>query len=101
MGKNRPIDVDVLDVRPGLWVWRLPHPDWREGLDWEQLVASTCVSAFGPYLFWRGNIPATELEGIEPGRSLPGGMTALYDGRRRNESPSGSPASGRWCSPTR
>jgi len=43
--------------------------------------------AFGPYLFWRENIPATELEGIEPGSELPGGLVALYDGRGRGETP--------------
>jgi hypothetical protein len=43
--------------------------------------------AFGPYLFWRDNIPDTELEGIEPGSELPGGLVALTDGRGRNETP--------------
>ncbi len=45
------------------------------------------VRAFGPWLFWRQNIPETELEGIDPGRALPGGLVALYDGRGRNETP--------------
>jgi glyoxylase-like metal-dependent hydrolase (beta-lactamase superfamily II) len=43
--------------------------------------------AFGPSLFWRTNVPDTELEGIEPGSTLPGGLQALYDGRGRNETP--------------
>ena len=130
----------VLDVAPGLWVWRLGHPDWKAELDWPQEVTSTCVEsggevavldplapphdatevwarldarpptmavilkpdhvrdvdvfvqrygvrAFGPYWFWRDDIPETELEGIEPGRELPGGLLALYDGRGRNETP--------------
>ena len=37
----------IQDVAEGLWVWRLPHPDWREGLEWEQAVASTCVESGG------------------------------------------------------
>jgi glyoxylase-like metal-dependent hydrolase (beta-lactamase superfamily II) len=45
------------------------------------------VRAFGPSLFWRQNIPKTELEPIEPGSRLPGGLEALYDGRGRNETP--------------
>lgn len=45
------------------------------------------VRAFGPYLFWRDDIPETDLEGIEPGSTLPGGLLALYDGRGRNETP--------------
>ena len=43
--------------------------------------------AFGPYLFWRQNVPETELEGIEPGSELPGRLVALYDGRDRKETP--------------
>jgi glyoxylase-like metal-dependent hydrolase (beta-lactamase superfamily II) len=126
-------------VVPGLWLWRLDHPDWKPGLDWGPMVNSTCVEsggevavldplappddsevwarldakpptlavvlkpdhvrdvdlfvrrygarAFGPYLFWRHDITETELEGIEPGSELPGGLVALYDGRGRNETP--------------
>jgi hypothetical protein len=132
--------TEIHDVAPGLWVWRLTHPAWRPGLDWEPLVTSTCVEsggetvvldplappadtddvwgrldtsrptvavvlkpdhvrdvdlfvrrygarAFGPWLFWRGDAPETELEPIEPGSELPGGLVALYDGRGRNETP--------------
>jgi hypothetical protein len=43
--------------------------------------------AYGPSLFWRHDIPETELEPIEPGSDLPGGLRALYDGRGRNETP--------------
>src|SRR5262245_7111585 len=43
--------------------------------------------AFGPWLFWRQNIPDTLLEPIEPGSELPGGFLALYDGRGRQETP--------------
>jgi glyoxylase-like metal-dependent hydrolase (beta-lactamase superfamily II) len=42
---------------------------------------------FGPWLFWRTNIPEVELEPIEPGSELPGGLLALYDGRGRGETP--------------
>jgi hypothetical protein len=130
----------IVDVAPGLWVWRVEHPDWRPGLEWRPTVTSTCVEsrgevaildalappddadevwgrldarpptlavvlkpdhvrdvdvfvrrygvrAYGPYLFWRHDIPETELEGIEPGTELPGGLVALYDGRGRNETP--------------
>ncbi len=43
--------------------------------------------AFGPWLYWRDDVPATELEPIEPGSELPGGLLALYDGRGRMETP--------------
>jgi hypothetical protein len=43
--------------------------------------------AYGPYLFFGGDAPETELEPIEPGSELPGGLLALYDGRGRMETP--------------
>ncbi len=43
--------------------------------------------AFGPWLYWRDDVPETELEPIEPGSELPGGLVALYDGRGRMETP--------------
>jgi glyoxylase-like metal-dependent hydrolase (beta-lactamase superfamily II) len=42
---------------------------------------------FGPSLFWRDDVPRTDLHPIEPGSELPGGIVALYDGRGRNETP--------------
>ena len=129
----------VVDVAPGLWIWRRDHPDWAPHVSWTPPVTSTCVEsrgevvvldplappesheawerldarpptavailkpdhvrdvdlfvarygcrAFGPYWFWRDDIPETELEGIEPGSELPGGLVALHDGRGRNETP--------------
>jgi hypothetical protein len=136
----RGVPAELRDVAAGLWLWRVPHPDWNPGADWEPLVASTCVEsggevalldpiappdeadevwdrldaraptllvvlkpdhvrdvdvfagrygarAFGPSLFWRDDIPDTNLVPIEPGSELPGGFTALHDGRGRNETP--------------
>jgi glyoxylase-like metal-dependent hydrolase (beta-lactamase superfamily II) len=134
------VAVEVRDVAPGLWIWRLEHPEWAPHVGWDPPVTCTCVTAggevavidplappedatevwerldaqpptlvavlkpdhvrdvdlfvgrygaraFGPYLFWRENIPETELEPVEPGTELPGGLVALYDGRGRNETP--------------
>jgi glyoxylase-like metal-dependent hydrolase (beta-lactamase superfamily II) len=55
--------------------------------DVDLFVTRYGVRAFGPWLFWRTNVPETELEPIEPGSELPGGLRALYDGRGRNETP--------------
>ena len=131
---------ELRDVAPGLWLWRLEHPDWAEGVGWEPLVTSTCVEsggevavldplappddageiwqrldarppslavdlkpdhvrdvdlfvhrygarAFGPHLFFRTNVPEAELELVEPGTELPGGLVTLYNGRGRQETP--------------
>jgi hypothetical protein len=138
--QNAPVPYELRDVAPGLWIWRIDHPEWAPHVAWKPMVTSTCVEsggevavldalappedateiwarldarpptlafvlkpdhvrdvdlfvrrygarAFGPYLFWRQNIPETELEGIEPESRLPGDLVALYDGRDRKETP--------------
>lgn len=132
--------AEVVDVAPGLWLWRTAHRDWKPDEGWDPIVTSTCVSsagetlvldplappdeaaevwerfaaqpptvavvlkpdhvrdvdvfvrrygarAFGPDRFDRHDIPESELGPIYPGSRLPGGITALYDGRGRNETP--------------
>jgi hypothetical protein len=134
------VAVEVRDVADGLWLWRQPHPAWREGFDWEPEVASFAVesrgvrllldplapppeardawarlaafrpdvvvvlkpdhvrdvdlfvrwsgaSAYGPWLYWRDDIPQTELEPLRPGDELPGGLQAHRDGRDTLETP--------------
>ena len=43
--------------------------------------------AHGPWLFWRDDLPRTELTPVRPGDELPGGLRALYDGRGSMETP--------------
>jgi hypothetical protein len=42
---------------------------------------------YGPWLYWRDDIPATELEPVRPGDELPGGLRAADDGRGAMETP--------------
>ena len=37
--------LEIRDVTDGLWLWRLEHPAWKPGGDWEPLVTSTCVKS--------------------------------------------------------
>ncbi len=41
------MSVGIRDVVPGLWLWRQPHWEWREGDDWEPDVASFVVESGG------------------------------------------------------
>ena len=75
---------DRLDARPATLVVVL-KPDHVRDVD--LFVRRYGARAFGPYLFWRHNIPDTDLEPIQPGSELPGGLVALYDGRGRGETP--------------
>ena len=73
-----------LDARPPTAVVVL-KPDHVRDVD--LFVRRYGVRAFGPRLFFRWDLPETELEFIEPGSVLPGGLVAVYDGRGRNETP--------------
>jgi len=42
--------VEIRDVAPGLWLWRTPHWEWREGTDWEPEVTSVVVESGGEVL---------------------------------------------------
>jgi RimJ/RimL family protein N-acetyltransferase len=37
----------VIDIAPGLWIWRLDQPSWRPGFDWPPTVTSTVVESRG------------------------------------------------------
>ena len=73
-----------LDARPPTAVVVL-KPDHVRDVD--LFARRYNARAFGPRLFFREDIPKTDLQFIEPGSQLPGGLLALYDGRGRNETP--------------
>jgi hypothetical protein len=75
---------DRLDACPPTVVVVL-KPDHVRSVD--RFVQRYGARAYGPELFFRHDIPATELEPVQPGDELPGGLLALYDGRGRNETP--------------
>jgi hypothetical protein len=41
------VAVELIDVAPGLWLWRLDHPAWTPGSGWKPPVTSTCVESGG------------------------------------------------------
>jgi len=55
--------------------------------DVDAFVRRYGIRGFGPRLYFRWDLPETELKPIEPGSRLPGGLVALYDGRGREETP--------------
>jgi hypothetical protein len=131
--------AEVRELEPGLWLWRLDHPDWTPGHGWDAAVTSVCVEsggevalldplappdgdpvwerldarpptlvavlkpdhvrdvdrfarrygarAYGPRVFFRGDVPETDLTRIARGMELPGGLHAVDDGRGENETP--------------
>ena len=45
------------------------------------------ADAYGPQLYWRDDVPKTELRPAHPGAELPGGLTTHHDGRGMQETP--------------
>ena len=39
--------MNVSELAPGLWRWTAPHPDWKEGDDWERDVGCVYYEAAG------------------------------------------------------
>jgi glyoxylase-like metal-dependent hydrolase (beta-lactamase superfamily II) len=87
-----PDDADELwrrlDAKPPTMVVVLKPDHVRDA---DAFVRRYSARAFGPYLFYRHNIPDSELEPLQPGTELPGGLVALYDGRGRGETPLWAP----------
>ena len=87
------------DAAPELWERLDAHPPTLLAVlkpdhvrDVDYFTRRYGAKAFGPWLFHRDDVPETDLEPIEPGSRLPGGLLALYDGRGRNETPLWLPA---------
>jgi hypothetical protein len=57
-------DYEIRDVAPGLWIWRMRHPQWEPGVDWEPIVTSTCVASGGEVAVLDGLAPAVDAEEI-------------------------------------
>lgn len=45
MAKATSPNVQVIDLEPGLWIWRLEHPGWKPDADWQQVVTCVCADA--------------------------------------------------------
>jgi hypothetical protein len=39
--------VGIIDVAPGLWIWRIPHPGWAPPNGGDRVVTSTVVASGG------------------------------------------------------
>jgi len=76
-----------LDAKPPTMIVIL-KPDHVRDVD--LFVERYGAKAYGPWLFFGGDAPKTELEPFEPDMELPGGLLGLYDARWRMETPL-------WC----
>jgi glyoxylase-like metal-dependent hydrolase (beta-lactamase superfamily II) len=52
--------AEVLDIAPGLWVWRTRHPDWTPDSDFDGPVTSTCIAVGGEVVLLDPLAPAPD-----------------------------------------
>ena len=89
---------DRLDTRPPTMVVVL-KPDHVRDVD--LFVRRYGARAFGPWLFWRGDAPDTELEPVEPAATFPAASSRCTTAEAGTRPRSGFPSSARWSSRTR
>ena len=69
------------ELRPGLWHWQAPHPDWQAGEPWDQNVSSyAIVDDERLVLFDPLGVPA-EIEALAAGRETAIVLTAPWHER--------------------
>jgi hypothetical protein len=57
---------EVMDVAPGLRLWRMSHPHWKPADDWPPIVTSTVVEAGGEVLLIDPLMPPWHEERVLP-----------------------------------
>src|SRR5215467_9394643 len=64
MGERTAPNVEVIDLAPGLWIWRLEHPTWNEHCDWQEVVTCVCVDAGGERWLLDPLLPPSDASGV-------------------------------------
>jgi glyoxylase-like metal-dependent hydrolase (beta-lactamase superfamily II) len=55
--------MEIAEIRPGLWRWTAPHPDWTPEADgWDQEVASFALVEDGALVLFDPLVPSDEEE---------------------------------------
>ena len=52
----------MLELRPGLWHWKAPHPDWRATEPWDQNVSSYAIDDGERLLLFDPIAPPSEID---------------------------------------
>ncbi len=55
------------ELQTGLWHWEAPHPDWKPGEDWAELVSSYAIDD-GDRLLFDPLAPPKEIDELAAGR---------------------------------
>src|SRR5918999_1609653 len=68
-------------LRPGLWHWQAPHPDWESSEPWDQNVSSYAIDDGERLLLFDPLAPPSELEELAATRETAVVLTAPWHER--------------------
>jgi glyoxylase-like metal-dependent hydrolase (beta-lactamase superfamily II) len=58
----------MYEVRPGVWHWQAPHPDWKPGDEWGQNVSSYAIDDGDRLLVFDPIAAPSEIDAVASGR---------------------------------
>jgi hypothetical protein len=58
----------VRELQTGVWHWEAPHPDWKPGEDWGEVVSSYAIDHGDRLLLFDPLSPPSEMDEIVAGR---------------------------------
>jgi glyoxylase-like metal-dependent hydrolase (beta-lactamase superfamily II) len=58
----------VRQVQTGVWHWEAPHPDWKPGANWDQIVSSYAIDNGDRLLLFDPVAPPNEIDELAAGR---------------------------------
>jgi glyoxylase-like metal-dependent hydrolase (beta-lactamase superfamily II) len=71
----------VRELRPGLWHWEAPHPEWQPSEPWNQMVSSYAVDDGDRLLLFDPIAPPGEIDELAAGRETAVVLTAPWHER--------------------
>jgi glyoxylase-like metal-dependent hydrolase (beta-lactamase superfamily II) len=71
----------VRELRPGLWHWEAPHPDWEGSVRWGQVVSSYAIDDGARLLLFDPIAPPSEIDDLAASRETVIVLTAPWHER--------------------
>ena len=71
----------MLELRPGLWHWQAPHPDWRASEPWDQNVSSYAIDDGARLVLFDPIATPSEIETLAAERETAVVLTAPWHER--------------------
>ena len=71
----------VRELQTGLWHWEAPHPDWKPGDDWDEMVSSYAIDTGDHLLLFDPLALPSELEERATGRETVIVLTCTWHAR--------------------